>query len=167
MADQYWLRVTGYLQPPPAREVLTASGYYHGDDREAMLMPAGRVQLPPVPAPAPAPRPRSAAVAPRAREISRGDRLIYFGLGPFSLYAVGTVTSDPEPHPTDPTRKIVEVKTDIFINQVLKTPHFGGIALPSGRDLRVVVQRYNYIWLSPEDGEALIERVHTKAGAKD
>ena len=28
MAGQYWVRVVGFLQPPPAREVLSPSGYF-------------------------------------------------------------------------------------------------------------------------------------------
>jgi hypothetical protein len=49
----------------------------------------------------------------------------------------------------------------------MKTPHLGGVILPSGRDLHLLVEQYGYIWLSSEDGAALVERVHTKAGAKD
>ena len=30
MADQYWVRVVGFLQPPPAREVLYTPSYYRG-----------------------------------------------------------------------------------------------------------------------------------------
>ena len=165
MADQYWLRVVGYLQPPPAREVLSPSGYYRGAARQLAGAAAGS-------------RPGEARTvghlsgeAPgsggMAEEITNGDRLIYFALGPFAVYAVGTVTSDPETDDRDPTRRAVSVQTDIFINSVMKTPHLGGIVLPSGRDLRLLVQQYNYIWLTPEDGQALVERVHTKAGAKD
>jgi hypothetical protein len=165
MADQYWLRVVGYLQPPPAREVLSASGYYHGAARQLATAAAGH-------------RPgeaqtlgqrggESPASGGAAAEIANGDRLIYFALGPFAVYAVGTATSDPEPYDRDPTRRVVSVQTDIFINSVMKTPVLGGIVLPSGRDLRLLVQQYNYIWLAPEDGQALVERVHTKAGAKD
>jgi hypothetical protein len=170
MAGQYWVRVVGFLQPPPAREVLSASGYFRGDERDARRMPVGEIALPPIPgAPAGAQRAGAQAVIERApaTEITNGDRLIYFALGPFSLYALGTVTSDPEPHGQDPQKRIVSVQTDVFINAVMKTPHLGGIALPSGRDLRLLVQQFNYIWLSPEDGEALVQRVQTKAGAKD
>ena len=39
--------------------------------------------------------------------------------------------------------------------------------LRESRDLRLLVEQYVYIWLSAEDGAALVERVHTKAGAKD
>ena len=60
--------------------------------------------------------------APR-EEVSR---LIYFALGPFSLYAVGTVTSDPEPAPQAPRKRVVSLQTDVFINTVMKTPHLGG-----------------------------------------
>ncbi len=141
MADQYWVRVVGYLQPPPPREVLYTPGYYRSSN--------------------------GALPAKVPQEITAGDRLVYFALGPFSLYAVGTVTSDPAPVPGDPQRRGVDVKTDVFINTVMKTPHLGGIVLPSGRDLRLLVQQYRYIWLSPEDGEFLVQRVHTKAGAKD
>jgi hypothetical protein len=141
MADQYWVRVVGFLQPPPAREVLYTPSYYRGGNGQ------------------------TAGSAPA--EITAGDRLIYFALGPFVVYAVGTVTSDPEPHPQDPLRRIITVKSDVFINAVMKTPHLGGIVLPSGRDLRLLVQQYRYIWVSREDGEALVERVQTKAGAKD
>jgi hypothetical protein len=156
VAEQYWLRVVGFLQAPPPREVLHPAGYYlsangHGASSLARNAPSAS-EAPDDPAP---------------REISAGDRLVYFALGPFSLYAVGTATSDPEPHASDPSRRIVEVKTDVFIPTILKTPHLGGVTLPSGRDLRLVVERYQYIWLSPEDGQALVERVHTKAGAKD
>ncbi len=170
MAGQYWVRVVGFLQPPPAREVLSPSGYFRGDEAAARRMPVGEVSLPPIAAaPAPSARPAGQAVAerPATQEITNGDRLIYFALGPFSLYAVGTVTSDPEPAPQDQNKRIVSVQTDVFINTVMKTPHLGGVALPSGRDLRLLVQQYNYIWVTPEDGEALIQRVHTKAGAKD
>ena len=80
---------------------------------------------------------------------------------------MGTVTSEPTPHPQDPQRRIVEVKTDVMIPTVMKTPHLGGVTLPSGRNIQLLVQQYNYIWLSPEDGAALAERVHTKAGSKD
>jgi hypothetical protein len=170
MAGQYWVRVVGFLQPPPAREVLSPPGYFRGDERAARRMPVGEVSLPPIAAP-PVTSERTTAQAvaerPAALEITNGDRLIYFALGPFSLYAVGTVTSDPEPAPHDPTKRVVSVQTDVFINAIMKTPHLGGVALPSGRDLRLLVQQYNYIWLTPEDGEALIHRVHTKAGAKD
>ena len=93
--------------------------------------------------------------------------MIYFALGPFSLFAVGTVTGDPQPLASDPLRRAVDVKTDVFINTVMKTPHLGGVVLPSGRDLRLLVEQYGYIWLSAEDGAALVERVQTKAGAKD
>jgi hypothetical protein len=165
VADQYWLRVVGFLQPPPAREVLHRQGYYRGEAERAAALAAGA-------------RPgAAAAVASRDEsrgggagvplEITAGDRLIYFALGPFVVYAVGTVTSDPEPHPQDPLRCIVTVQTDVFINSIMKAPHFGGIALPSGRDLRLLVERYTYLWLSPEDGQALVEKVHAKAGAKD
>ena len=170
MAGQYWVRVVGFLQPPPAREVLSPSGYFRGDERAAHRMPVGEINLPPIAgAPAAAERATTQAVAerPAALEITNGDRLIYFALGPFSLYAVGTVTSDPVPAPHDPTKRVVSVHTDVFINTVMKTPHLGGVVLPSGRDLRLLVQQYNYIWLSPDDGEALIQRVSTKAGAKD
>ncbi len=141
MADQYWVRVVGFLQPPPARELLHPEGYYIGGNGGAP------------------------ARAPKA--IAHGDRLIYFALGQFVLYAVGTVTSDPQPSPEQPGRQAIDVKTDVFINAVMKTPHLGGVTLPSGRDLRLAVEQYNYIWLSPEDGAALVERVNTKAGAKD
>ncbi len=165
MADQYWLRVVGFLQPPPAREVLSPAGYYRGAARQLAGAAAGY-------------RPGEAqtlghlsgetpASGGTAAEITAGDRLIYFALGPFVVYAVGTVTSDPEPYDRDPARRVVSVQTDIFINSVMKTPHLGGIVLPSGRDLRLLVQQYNYIWLAPEDGQALVQLVHTKAGAKD
>ena len=171
MAEEYWVRVVGFLQPPPAREVLTPAGYFRGDERAARRMPVGEIALPPIAGPPGADTgPIGAqAVAERAPglEIANGDRLIYFALGPFVVYAVGTVTSDPEPHPGDPAKRVVSVKPDVFINVVMKTPHLGGIVLPSGRDLRLLVQQYNYIWLSPEDGQALVERVSTKAGAKD
>jgi hypothetical protein len=167
MAGQYWVRVVGFLQPPPAREVLSAGGYFRGTERDAGRMPDGEIRLPPIAAPAAAPRTSGAAGVERAAEITNGDRLIYFALGPFSLYALGTVTSDPEPDPGDASKRIVSVQTDVFINTVMKTPHLGGIALPSGRDLRLLVQQYTYIWLTPEDGEALVHRVSTKAGAKD
>jgi hypothetical protein len=171
MAGQFWIRVVGFLQPPPAREVLTLSGYFRGDERDAHRMPVGEITLPPIAASpgAAGQRGGTQAVIERAPaiEIANGDRLIYFALGPFSLYALGTVTSDPEPHADDPSKRIVSVQTDVFINTVMKTPHLGGIALPSGRDLRLLVQQYNYIWLAPEDGEALVQRVSTKAGAKD
>ena len=163
MADQHWVRVVGFLQPPPAREVLYTPAYYRPGS---------------LPARGSSPSFRSGAAlaergvagpsaAEQPAEITLGDRLIYFALGPFVVYAVGTATGGPEPHPTDPLRRIVEVKTDVFINTVLRTPHLGGIVLPSGRDLRLLVQHYNYIWLWPEDGQALVERVQTKAGAKD
>jgi hypothetical protein len=171
MAGQYWMRVVGFLQPPPAREVLTPSGYFRGDERAARRMPVGEIRLPPLAATPAAPgragTVQALAEPPATLEITHGDRLIYFALGPFSLYALGTVTSDPEPAPQDPTKRVVAVQTDVFINTVMKTPHFGGIALPSGRDLRLLVQQFNYLWLSPEDGEALVHRVSTKAGAKD
>lgn len=171
MAGQYWVRVVGFLQPPPAREVLSASGYFRGDERDARRMPVGEITLPPISAASAPSAPRAGvpAVIDRAPaiEITNGDRLIYFALGPFSLYALGTVTSDPEPYPHDPQKQIVAVQTDVFINAVMKTPHLGGIALPSGRDLRLLVQQYNYIWLSAADGETLVQRVQTKAGAKD
>ena len=141
MADQYWVRVVGFLQPPPAREVLHTAGYYRGGNGQTAHSAAS--------------------------EITAGDRLIYFALGPFVLYAVGTVTDGPQPSQQDPLRRIVDVKTDVFINTVMKTPHLGGVVLPSGRDLRLLVQQYSYIWLTPEDGQALVERVQTKAGAKD
>jgi hypothetical protein len=150
--------------------VLTPSGYFRGDERAARRMPVGEISLPPIAAaPSPARRATGTAVAerPTALEITNGDRLIYFALGPFSLYALGTVTSHPEPAPQDPSKRVVTVQTDVFINSVMKTPHLGGVALPSGRDLRLLVQQFNYIWLSPEDGEALVHRVSTKAGAKD
>jgi len=140
VADQYWLRVAGFLQAPPPRELFYAPAYYRGANGSAARVP---------------------------QEITAGDRLVYLALGPFSLYAVGTVTSDPVPVPDDPQRRAADVKTDVFINTIMKTPHFGGITLPSGRDLRLLVQQYNYLWLSPEDGEFLVQRVHTKAGAKD
>ena len=165
MADQYWLRVVGFLQPPPAREVLYTPAYYRsGNDPSTGSSPSYR------PGEAQVLTHRegdgqSAQASPS--EVTAGDRLIYFAIGPFVVYAVGTVTSDPEPYPQDPLRRIVTVKTDVFINTVMKTPHLGGIVLPSGRDLRLLVQQYRYIWLSPEDGQALVERVHTKAGAKD
>jgi hypothetical protein len=164
VADQYWLRVVGFLQPPPAREVLHRRGYYRGEAEQAAALAVGAR---PGPAAAVAVRdePRGGGAAPL--EITAGDRLIYFALGPFVVYAVGTVTSAPEPHPQDPLRRIVTVQTDVCINSIMKAPHFGGIALPSGRDLRLLVERYTYIWLSPEDGQALVEKVHTKAGAKD
>jgi hypothetical protein len=141
MADQHWVRVVGFLQPPPAREKLSTPEYYRGGNGHA---------------PSAVPK-----------QIVSGDRLVYFALGPFSLYAVGTVTSDPEPVPGEPERHAVDVKTDTFIPTVMKTPHLGGISLPSGRDLRLLVQQYGYIWLSPEDGKFLVDRVSTKAGAKD
>lgn len=158
MADQYWLRVVGYLQPPPAREVFRASGYYRGTPRSRVATAAGG----PVAVAAPAAAPASPEL-----EVSAGDRLIYLALGQFVLFAVGTVTAGPEPHPTDPTKKLYTVQTDVFIPAVLKAPHFAGEVLPSGRDLRLIAQQYTYIWLSPEDGRALIERVQAKAGAKD
>jgi hypothetical protein len=168
MADQFWVRVVGFHQPPPAREVLWSGGYYRGDPMATGRMPVGAVALPPAGGAGAAPAPRRAATAAKpADAITNGDRLIYFALGPFSLYALGTVTSDPEPHPSDPERRVISVKTDVFINAVMKTPHLGGVVLPSGRDLRLLVQQYNYIWLTPEDGQALVERVSTKAGAKD
>ncbi|HLH26526.1 MAG TPA: hypothetical protein VK066_28730 [Chloroflexota bacterium] len=171
MAGQYWVRVVGFLQPPPAREVLSPSGYFRGDERAAHRMPVGEISLPPIPASRTPEAGRATAQAvaerPAALEITNGDRLIYLALGPFSLYAVGTVTSDPEPAPNDPRKRVVSVHTDVFINTVMKTPHFGGVALPSGRDLRLLVQQYTYIWVSPEDGESLVQRVSTKAGAKD
>lgn len=171
MAGQFWVRVVGFLQPPPPREVLSAAGYFRGDARDERRMPVGEIALPPVsgsPA-ATAQRASTQTVIERsaAIEITNGDRLIYFALGPFALYALGTVTSDPEPAPLDPLKRVVSVQTDVFINVVMKTPHLGGVTLPSGRDLRLLVQQYNYIWLSPEDGEALVQRVQTKAGAKD
>ena len=49
----------------------------------------------------------------------------------------------------------------------MKGRDFSPQELPSGRDLRLVVQKYTYVWLQPEDGEALIARVNYKAGAKD
>ena len=171
MAGQYWVRVVGFLQPPPAREVLSASGYFRGDERDARRMPVGEIALPPIASAPAAGAQRAGAQAvlerPPAIAIANGDRLIYFALGPFSFYALGTVTSDPDPYPDDPQKRLVSVQTDVFINAVMKTPHLGGIVLPSGRELRLLVQQYNYIWLSPEDGEALIQRVQTKAGAKD
>jgi hypothetical protein len=169
MAGQFWVRVVGFLQPPPAREVLTPSGYFRGTERDAGRMPVGEIHLPPIAAaPVAAPRASGSAVVERAAtEITNGDRLIYFALGPFSLYAIGTVASDPEPAPGDAGKRIVSVQTDVFINSVMKTPHLGGVVLPSGRDLRLLVQQYNYIWLAPDDGEALVQRVSTKAGAKD
>jgi hypothetical protein len=131
-------------------------------------MPVGAVSLPPLGGAGARPAPRGAATAVKpASEITNGDRLVYFALGPFAMYALGTVTSDPEPVPGDPERRVVSVQTDVFINTVMKTPHLGGIVLPSGRDLRLLVQQYNYIWLTAEDGQALVERVSTKAGAKD
>src|SRR3954453_14349955 len=104
MAGQFWVRVVGFLQPPPAREVLTPAGYFRGTERDARRMPVGEINLPPIAA-APVPqRTGGAAVVERAAdEITNGDRLIYFALGPFSLYALGTVTSDPEPAPHDPS----------------------------------------------------------------
>ena len=168
MADQYWVRVVGFLQPPPAREVLSEAGYYRGDPMATGRMPVGAVALPPLGGAGARPAPRAAATAVKpASEITKGDRLIYFALGPFALYAVGTVMSDPEPVPGDGRRQVVSVQTDVFINTIMKTPHLGGVVLPSGRDLRLLVQQYNYIWLTPEDGRALVERVQTKAGAKD
>ncbi|HEY7061336.1 MAG TPA: hypothetical protein VII06_07660 [Chloroflexota bacterium] len=168
MAGQFWVRITGFLQPPPPREVLSPSGYFRGDERAARRMPVGEIRLPPIAA-QPVARPSGTALAepPANLEITNGDRLIYFALGPFSLFALGTVTGDPEPHPDDPQKKVVPVQTDVFINAIMKTPHLGGIALPSGRDLRLLVQQYTYIWLCSEDGEALVHRVSTKAGAKD
>lgn len=163
MAGQYWMRVVGYLQPPPAREVLSPSGYYRGDPSQ--IAPA-HASLPGRPGAAPA----SAAVLSRDKipaEITKDDRLIYFALGPFVVYAVGTVADDPKPYESDPSKKGVSVTTDVFIASVMKTQHLGGLSLPSGRDLRVLVQQYTYIWLRPEDGEWLVQRVHTKSGAKD
>jgi hypothetical protein len=167
MADQFWVRVVGFLQPPPGREVLSELGYYRGDPMATGRMPVGAVSLPSVAGARPAPAARGATAVKPAAEITAGDRLIYFALGPFVLYAVGTVTSEPQPHSDAPGRKVVDVKTDVFINAVMKTPHLGGVILPSGRDLRLLVQQYNYIWLTPEDGQYLVERVSTKAGAKD
>jgi hypothetical protein len=141
VADQHWVRVVGYLQPPPAREVFYTPAYYRGGNGHA---------------PSAVPK-----------EITTGDRLIYFALGPFSLFAVGTVTGSPQPLPDDPSRRAVDVKTDVFISTVMKTPHLGGVILPSGRNLNLLVEQYGYIWLSSEDGAALVERVQTKAGAKD
>ena len=77
------------------------------------------------------------------------------------------MTGDPQPLANDPLRRAVDVKTDVFINTVMKTPHLGSIVLPSGRDLRLLVEQYGYIWLSAEDGTALVERVHQRPGAKD
>ncbi len=169
MAEQHWLRVVGFLQPPPVREAFADWGYYRGDDRDAALMPAGAVRLPPLGGVGTAvvPRARTAVGDQRPAEIANGDRLIYFALGPFALFALGTVTTDPAPDDSRPGRKLADVKTDVFINAIMKTPHFGGVSLPSGRDLRILVQRYNYLWLSPEDGHALVALVNTKAGAKD
>src|SRR5207253_3124564 len=108
-----------------------------GGEREARRMPVGEITLPPIAA-QPVSRPTATAFAapPTSLEIVNGDRLIYFALGPFALYALGTITGDPEPHPGDPRKKVVPVQTDVFINTIMKTPHLGGIALPSGRDLR-------------------------------
>jgi hypothetical protein len=152
VADQYWLRVVGFLQPPPAREVLYRPGFYvSGNGNEpAPFRLRGRTNG-----------------DPRLPRVTAGDRLIYFAIGPFVLYALGTTTSDPTPVSGDPQREVVDVKTDVYINAVLKTPHFGGVTLPSGRDLRLLVEQYQYILLSPEDGQALVQRVQTKAGAKD
>jgi hypothetical protein len=161
VADQHWIRVVGYLQPPPAREVFRASGYYRGTPRPRSTAMAGGAGAVAVAAPA-----VGAPPSPDL-EISAGDRLIYLALGQFVLFAVGTVTAGPDPHPTDPDKKLCTVQTDVFIPAVLKAPHFAGEVLPSGRDLRLIVQQYTYIWVSPEDGRALIERVQAKAGAKD
>jgi hypothetical protein len=156
VADQYWLRVVGFLQPPPPREVIQLSGYHLSANGRG---PGGNVRG--------AESNGQTTDGSPPPEISAGDRLIYFAIGPFVLYAVGTATTDPEPLAHDPSRRIVEVKTDVFIPTILKTPHLRGVTLPSGRDLTILVERYQYIWLSSEDGQALVERVHTKAGAKD
>ena len=163
MADQYWMRVVGFLQPPPARELLSPAGYYRGP----VQTPVGARTERPGAVRVLAHRSGNGASAPAIPdEITPGDRLVYFAFGPFVVYAVGTVTDGPEPAP-DGVRRIVGVKTEVFINTVMKTPHLGGIALPTGRNLDLLVQQYTYIWLAPEDGQHLVERIQTKAGSKD